>query len=295
MLLNFSFRTSAGIGIVALVSACSGGGGAFVTADSVAYPELTTNTLEEFDLSGAGIRINAGTGVAEATTPRVQSDRHFSAISVSDGVVELTDHEGPSRNGHVRDVTQASAAARLFPTYGYDYVMPMSMTYYEAGQEVTSIAMVGAQTKPQDMPTSGLARMTGTSVIEVVSTDGDFGHPGSSSVVFADFGAGTADVTLIAGTPVNNDTLREEAPVFSSVVIDDMEIDGSTLSGGTLRLENHSMIPILGTLTGGADVTANGAFFGLDDETGRPVEVAGQVYAINEAEEWALIGLFMAD
>ena len=296
MVSHFVCRATPALGLIVLLSACSGGGGgALESLNQVPYPEVTTDKFQKFDLAGVGFRINSGTGAIQETTASVKSGQYVSAMSVSDGAVTLSDSDGPTASGIVRDSAQPLAVAQLGRSGGYAYVMPMTMSYYQGGEEFYSLAMVGVQTRAQDMPTSGAALYSGTSRVESMTSDGAYTHPGSRSLVYADFDDGTADVTLVLGPQVDRATGREVDRVISYVQVADMEMDGARFAGGTLVLQNEFLIPIMGSLSSGATLTANGGFFGLDHEAGRPAEVAGHVMAVNEAEEWVVLGSFMAD
>ncbi|MBL4806696.1 MAG: hypothetical protein JKY31_05320 [Rhodobacteraceae bacterium] len=247
------------------------------------------------EISGVGVRVEGALTGLEIATGSGVIDNDSDQLEYGDENYTLTNLNGgvPAPGDSFIYSDSAGATVQIFPELfagEYNYVLPVQFSYEVGGVEYATIGFVGIQTETQHVPVSGTAIYTGDAYGAAANISAEFGYENGSSIIFVDFSAGIADVMLNQFTVFVNESVIGDVP-FDTIQITSMTVSGNTFTGGQLTtILNGSTVNFTGANT---DSDSSGMFFGFDDGSAIPDEVAGVTYAIGGAG--GLIFQFIAD
>jgi hypothetical protein len=270
------------------LAACGGAGGvsnAPPRSTTGTYQTLTSTAAVTSTQGGAALRINT-TQVTVETAPVSGTLTHNTGETVfTDGVLSLTDPDGPNMQGELSDGVNTVDLITAGP--GFEYVQAFNAAYSQGGTSFQSAGVAGVVTASSDMPNRGAATYSGRAE---VLTGGDYGNlnfnvNSTNTTVTADFAAGRVNVDMrdLVGNVVNGIQVDR-------IQINNMIVSGNQISGGT-QTYTFGGTPNAVFSSG---QTAQGAFFGSDPVNGVPDEVGG-VFKAETFGVGVLTGLFIAD
>ncbi|MGB0799579.1 MAG: transferrin-binding protein-like solute binding protein, partial [Planktomarina sp.] len=297
----YSYKTLSVLVCLSLAACGGGGGGGGTGGGGVAvtppppsgpvigpsgheYHGINDTTPRVIQLGGAALR-NRTTG-RDTVQVNGQLEQPSGALVVSDPDYVLSDPSGRDGTGTATDAN--GATVQTSDLGGYEYLTVGTMDYVTAAGPTTSVIVIGAITQPTDMPVTGQVTYTGTTVVDEFSPNCQCRHEGTATVN-SDFQNGTVQVTLDGFTTTSTNASLPPDQNFDRVILADMSITGSQISGGTAVTElNGTEVTLYGP---NPDVSIDGTFYGLD-HVGNPDEVGG-VFVIDGTG--ALMGVFVAD
>ena len=141
----------------------------------------------------------------------------------------------------------------------------------------TGYALVGVQTSDHDIPTSRTATYYGEAHALLTDLHGAYEMLNGTSSVQATFTSSgyEVDATLYDFT-INNTSLSSDAIPADTIHISQMSGTDASFSGGVVSFEkDNASVDVIGDTLDG---TSRGAFFGFDEATNTPAEIAGMHY-----------------
>lgn len=281
--------TTTPVTVVATSSYVSGSTATGATGSAADYDTLTSSNNRSNALGGITFDYSDPANPSTLAVERVTGTYNpgTDALTMNVGTLPFQDADGPNSSGTYSEtiipafapqpaiastVTVASETT-LAGVSRYDYVdMVTSYEIFDIPDLVDPTAwdygagtgIVGIGTDSADMPTGGTATYTGESRMKYVNSSGTKQLDTGPSAVVADFGAGTAQISMATSSSAN-------MPI-DQVDIKDAAIYGSRISGGTVSASmNGSPVDFVGS----AGASGGASFYGYDDTAGAPDEVAG--------------------
>ena len=244
--------------LIALLAGYGGGG----TTTAPSYEALSSTASSTSTLAGSAIRSNGTTGTLDVTTASGTLMHDTGATTVSDGTYILADADGIS-GGVLTDgsSTLISNGSQGF-NVTYEYVQAYNQTYTSGGVTYDSNGVYGIVTTASDVPSSGTATYTGEARGVVVTGAQGFDLNNGTSIVNANFGAGTVDVTMNGFSATSQAIGAAATAPIDTISATGMTISGNGFSGGTMTTANGgAVISVTGPNT---SVAGQGHFFGYD-------------------------------
>lgn len=165
----------------------------------------------------------------------------------------------------------------------YEYVMPFS--YEIQGGVYYANGFVGVPTLVADIPSGFSAEYVGEAKISAFDYGNGHADPFGTSheaIVVAELGPNTNTVDLFIPR-VDRDWLDTQfITPFKFYKVSGMEIAGNTFSGGQVLALDGNGSPVDPT-GAGSEFSAQGMFYGFDENLGGPDEVAGVINDLGDA------------
>ncbi len=220
-------------------------------------------------------------------------------FSISDAFSTLTDVDGPNSWGELTDGEVTLVLGRTNNPFEMniaednEYVFIFQLEDDAITSLSNSVGVFGFGTQLADVPTQGFARYLGNASIVMENV-----NDGSNSVVLPD-----AQSTVVARSAesvvdveINHSGISAisgdlMAPPIDALVVQGMLIDGNGFSGGELTMFLDG--EVVDTVGPGAIESANGHFFGFDDDNQIPDEVGGVIISADGTS--SVVVMFVAD
>ena len=278
----------------ATLTACGGGGGTStpeatpvaLTAAQIAEVYENPSTITE--VSGVAIRIDTDPNASSVVTSPNTSGQ-FNTVTGAYQINEGTDTtiQGSLANNSftANDPNDPNEGLLVFNQLGgvtYDYVY--AYRYTRNSETAFSDGVIGTATDATHMPQNGSAIYNGHTVVTVNDLSSPASATTAPTTVSVDFAQASVDVSV---TGVN---LAFNGSTINTIESDNMTIDGSAFSGGTVTINGNAMDTVLGTNAGSE---AQGQFFGYDATLAGPDEVGG-VFLLG-GTNGLVTGQFLAD
>lgn len=243
------------------------------------YQTLDSTAAQSNDLGGVGIRSNDANGNLEVVEASGSLRHDTGALNYNDGTYNLIDPDGIG--GGIASDGAGGTLSEATGLYAgtYEYVMPVTFSYFASGVAYTTQGFAGLTTEAAHIPISGSATYNGEATGNVITTSGFYDLASGVSAISVDFGAGTADVTLNGFTATDALGAATTAPL-DTVLITGMSINGSTFTDGALvTLLSSATVNLTGANT---TISSEGMFFGWDSIANIPAELAGVSVAVGD-------------
>ncbi len=255
------------------------------------YERLASTANETSTLGGVALRLQPIPTATTLTTSSGTLDHASGATTINDGAYTLVDPDGFSAGGLLTDgvSTLFSTPAQGF-SGNYDYARVYSHAYFINTVPFVTTGVYGVVTRPQDMPTTGSATLTGEAQASYFNSTTNFDLSKGTSKIEANFANGTVDVTTDQFDITNRETGVSANVGFNGIKITGMKIFGNQFSGGTITTQQNGRDVEI--ITDRAQESALGRFFGLTN-SGQPDEAGGIGYL--RGDDGSLTTIFLAD
>jgi len=292
------------ISVIALLTACGGGGGTSVdeapkenaggtdggTQQEARYQTLLSDANKTSTLGGSSMVFARDAGIFATKSVTGTLTHDTGAIKADDGIYLFQSASQSNDGVYFYDGNGAQLEIGN-PNGTYEYMGQFYQEYTVDGTAYSNNIVAGIITTIEDIPTSGMATYSGEAHIngqrDVTDSNTKFDMLNGSSTVSVDFGAAHPSVDV----EMTKFTDNEGTSPFTTVKITGMTLNGNTYSGGTIKTYNSGTeVNMTGqNVTGGAQ----GAFFGYDEANSRPDETGGVVIQVGETGGFG--GTFLAD
>lgn len=252
--------------------------------------ELYSSTAEATSvLSGSALQASNSTGNLVILPVAGSLTHNTGNLTVDDGDYSLTDPDGPDAQNILTDGSSNLTYNDNF-SGTYSSVISYQQNYQVSGTGYDVTGLIGIATKNADIPDSGSTTYTGEATAVVVTNSSGFDLESGTSEVAANFGTGTANVTLNGFTSYSQATgLVAPAPI-DEIKITNMTINGNGFTNGTATtLNSGSVVDIIGLNN---NQTSIGNFFGLNEAGTGPAEVGGHV--LMQGDSGIVTGTYLA-
>ncbi len=268
----------------------SGGTGGGSTATYASLTDATHTT--PITLRASGLLTNVSDGTISVDNGTGSLVPNTQSLTISDGVVTLTDTDGPNSAGVFQDASGATfAASTTLDTSSYDYLALGNLNYTSGGTTYDVAIVYGARTTPADLAAaSGTVTYSGSATASAVSSTGNsYALNNGAATIEVDFGGDSVDVTLDNFTVLDGTTGLPTTAPFDTISIDNMTIASHGFEGGDITTTNGGTIVLF---AGPSPVnSADGGFFALDGTT--PDEVGGVF--LSDGSAGTVQGIFIGD
>jgi hypothetical protein len=240
-------------------------------------------------LGGVAFRANGTSGARNITQTRGALDHSDGKVTLIDGTYTFTASDDDA-NGEFSD---GAATARIDTTRlsdDYTYMRAYDLIYTASGVTYDTYGIYGIVTQASDMPIAGTANFIGEATgLVAAGTDG-YDLTDGTSTVAVNFRTNAVTVTLSDFTSRNQTTGAAGGAPLDTITASGMTINGNRFTNGTITTRNNGSVA---NLTGdGTSTTAQGIFYGYDDNNAAPAETAGII--LIEGDDGLIYGTFMA-